>query len=172
MPNTRLFALLSLGLLTLLFASGCGRYQLGRHAEPPFRSIYIRPVANDTFAAQAQAILSHQLRNQFIRDGLLEVDNERDADAVLEVVLHQFDRRVAATRAEDTEVAEKLELDLLAHCTLVDNRSGEVYFRDRPLTATAESFPQDRPQQAEFQAMPVLAERLARQIAYQVLQVW
>jgi uncharacterized protein (DUF2267 family) len=159
-------------LLLLALLSGCGRYQLGRHAEPPFRSIYVRPVSNETFAPQVQAILSQQLREQFLRDGLLQVESESEADAVLEVVLRTFNRRIAATRPEDTTVAEKLRLELTAFCTLTDSRTGQVYFENRPVLATAQSFPQDRPQQEEFQAMPVLAGDMARRITYEVLQVW
>lgn len=170
-PNRRLFLLLS-GLMALWFVSGCANYQLGRHAEPPFRSIYVKPVSNATFAPQAQAILTSQLRENFIHDGMLQVENEADADAVLEVVLRDFDRQIAATRQDDTEIAEKLRFELLADCTLSNNRTGEIYFENRPISATADSFPGDRSQQAEHLAMPVLTRNLARRISYEVLQVW
>lgn len=152
--------------------SGCGRYHLGRHVDPPFRSVYVRPVSNESFAPQAQVILSQQLREHFLRDGLVQVENEGDADAILQVVLKDFRRRVAATRTEDTEVAEKLRLEFVAHCTLSDSRTGKIYFEDRAINATGQSFPGDRPQQAEFQAMPIIVEELARRISYEVLQVW
>ena len=162
-----------LSLLLLVFAtSGCGRYHLGRHAEPPFRSIYIRPASNESFAAQVQTIVSQQLREEFIRDGLLEVASESEADAVLELVLRDFERDIAATRSDDTAIAEKLRLELTAYCTLTDNRTGEIYFKNRPVQASAQSFPQNRPQHEEYQAMPVLAGEMARRISYEVLQVW
>lgn len=163
-----LFASLLIGLLT----TGCARYQLGRHAEPPFRSIYVKPVSNASFAPQAQAILTRQLRENFLHDGLLQVENEADADAVLVIVLRDFDRQIAATRVEDTELADKLRLELLADCTLLDNRTGRIYFENRPVSATVDTFPGDRSQQAEYQAMPVLTRNLARRISYEVLQVW
>jgi hypothetical protein len=162
-------ALLAASLLAL---AGCGRYQLGRHAEPPFRSIYIAPVANAAFAPQAQAILTQQIREALLHDGLVQVATIDHADAVLEVVLRDFQRTVAATRIDDTGLAEKLRLELRADCTLTDSRSGRVYFRNRAVSATADAFPEDRPQQAEFQAMPVLTHNLARRIAYEILQVW
>jgi len=162
--------LLAICLLSLL--AGCGRYHLGRHAEPPFRSIYIRPASNDSFAPQVQAIISQQLREQFIRDGLLQVETEGEADAVLEIVLRNYRRDVAATRTDDTAVAEKLRHRLIAVCTLTDARTGQVYFRDRRVEGAADSFPGERPIQGEFQAMPVLAGDMARRISAEVLQVW
>lgn len=161
---------LLLGCLAL--PGGCSHYQLGRHAEPPFQSVYVKPVSNASFAPQAQAILTLQIREAFLHDGLLQVDNEDEADATLEIVLVDFRSRVAGSRVEDTEIAEKLRLELGANCTLSDSRTGKVYFKDRPVSATADSFPGDRSQQAEYQAMPVLTQNLARRIAYEVLQVW
>lgn len=160
------------GLVAAVLAGGCSRYQFGRYAEPPFRSVYVKPAANATFAPQSQALLTLQLREAFIHDGLLQVENEARADAVLEIVLSDFERDVAATRQTDTEIADKLRLELTALCTLSDNRTGKIYFEKRPVSATADAFPGDRSQQAEYQAMPVLTRNLARRISYEVLQVW
>lgn len=167
----RYLAALTLTAVAILLG-GCGHYQLGRDAEPPFRSIYIQPAINESFAPQAQALLTSQIREAFIHDGLLEVSSERDADAVLEVVLKRFDRRVAATRTSDTGLAEKLRLELVAECTLSDNRLGKTYFKKREIRASADSFPQESSAGAEHQTMPVLTGNLAKRIAYEVLQVW
>lgn len=155
-----------------LFLAGCGHYELGRHEKPPFRSVYVKPVANASFAPQAQALLTTQIREAILYDGLLEVRTEDEADAVLEVVLQEFDKHIAATRTDDTGLAEKLRLQLKADCTLLDSRTGEIYMNNRSVVATADSFPQDSSVQAEFQSMPVLTQNLARRIAYEVLQVW
>lgn len=171
-PRSPVSFLLMAGLIFALLASGCARYQLGRQAEPPFRSIYVLPVSNASFAPQAQAILTQQIREAFLHDGLVRVENEDKADAVLEVVLKDFQENVVATRAEDSVLAEKLRLELVADCTLTDSSSGKIYFEDRPVSAAADSFPEDRSQQAEFRAMPVLTQNLARRITYEVLQVW
>lgn len=159
-------------LFSALLLGGCGRYQLGRNAEPPFRSVYVKPVSNASFAPQAQALLTTQVREAFLHDGLVQVRTEDEADAVLEIVLQDFRRTVAATRIEDTGLAEKLRLELRADCTLSDSRTGQVYFKNRLMTATADSFPEESSQQAEFQTMPTLTQNLARRIAYEVLQVW
>jgi len=167
-----LLGLILAGVLLSLMSSGCGRYQLGRHVEPPFRSIYVKPVSNASFAPQAQAILTLQLREDFLHDGLVQVAHEGEADAILEITLRNFDRQTAATRQDDTEIAEKIRLELSASCTLVDRRTGKVYFKDRPVSAIADTFPDDRSQQAQYQSMPVLTRNLARRISYEVLQVW
>ena len=69
---------------TIAFISGCNSYQLGNPVELPFESIYIKPVSNDSFAPQAQTLLSTQIRDAFIRDGRTKlVINREAADAVL-----------------------------------------------------------------------------------------
>lgn len=159
-------------VLATFVLSGCGHYQLGRDAKPPFRSVYVEPVVNESFAPQAQALLTTQIREALIHDGLLEVRGKGEADAVLTVVLKNFEREVAATRTDDTGLAEKLRLDLAAEITLSDRRSGETYMLRRNVSATADAFPEESATRAEYQSMPVLTHNLARRIAYEVLQVW
>lgn len=166
----RIFVCLPLAAAFLV--AGCGHYQLGRHADPPFSSLYIKPVANDSFAPQAQALLTTQIREAILRDGLLELRDADNADATLEVVLKDFDKNIAATSTDDTGIADKLRLGLSASCTLIDNRDGTVFMKGRTVRATADSFPEESSARAEYQAMPVLTERLARRVANEVLQVW
>lgn len=156
----------------LALLSGCANYRLGRHAEPPFRSIYIKPVANESFAPRAQALLTSQIADIFARDGLVQVATVENAEAILEVTLIDFERHITATRADDTAIASKLRLELVANCTLIDGRNGRVFFENRRITASAGAFPGEAGLQSEFQEMPVLTRNLARRIAHEVLQVW
>lgn len=168
----------------LALFSGCASYNLGSSAALPFESIYIRPVANDSFAPQAQALLSAQLREAFIRDGRVKVlANEADADAVLEVTLTDYRRRGAARSSADTVVAQTFDLNLVAVTSLFSQNSGSFYFQNRPIqdatTAYTENpyLPDGAPQtqgfqQSEYQAMTQLTRGLARKIADEVLSPW
>ena len=92
-----------LALFALAFISGCNSYQLGNPVELPFESIYIKPVSNDSFAPQAQALLSTQIRDVFIRDGRTKLVTSREAaDAVLLINLTDYKRYAAARQSEDT----------------------------------------------------------------------
>ena len=93
------------------FFSGCNSYQFGNPAELAFESIYVQPVTNDSFAPQAQAILSTQIRDAFIRDGRTKLVTSREAaDAVLIVNLTEYNRRAAARQSVDTTVAASFSL--------------------------------------------------------------
>lgn len=174
-------------LLTILIAGifgGCQSYQFGHPAELPFKSIYIKPVTNDSFAPQAQALLSAQVREAFIRDGRARlVTSEDAADAVLLIHLTEYDRRAAARQSNDTAIARDFDLTLTAAVSLFNPNKGDYYFRERVLRERSNAYVNDpyatpgtaQTQdflQSEYQAMPRLTRNLARKIADEVLSPW
>jgi len=183
LPNS-----LARGPVALLFFvvlglfSGCASYQLGAPAELPFKTIYIRPTSNDSFAPQAQAIVSSQLRKQLIRDGRVQlVSNEAEADTVLAVNLAEYRRSSGARRSTDTVVASDFIISLTADISLYNPSKGDYFFEDRRLTGSTKTYTENpyetglrtqAYQQSEYQAMPLLARDLARIIADEVLSVW
>ena len=79
--------------LLVLFMAGCQSYQLGDPAQLDFKSIYIKPVTNDSFAPQVQALLSSQIRELFIRDSRTQMVNDhKEADVILFVNLISYNR--------------------------------------------------------------------------------
>ena len=173
-----------LTLFTVAFTSGCKSYQLGNPVELPFESIYIKPVTNDSFAPQAQALLSAQIREAFIRDGRTQVLTKAEtADAVLFVNLIEYKRRAAARQSVDTAVAAGFSLTLLSEVSLFDQNKGDYFFQNRVIQKSANAFVNDpyatpagtQTQdflQSEYQAMPRLSRELARRIADEVLSPW
>lgn len=177
-----LAALVSLVVLGLL--SGCASYHLGAPAELPFEAIYIRPASNDSFAPQAQAVVSTQLRQNFIRDGRVKlVTSEEAADAVLLVNLTEYNRRTGARSSTDTVLAKDFDITLAADISLYNQNQGDYFFKGRRIEDRANTYI-DNPyaaetalktqayQQNEYQAMPLLARDLARKIADEVLSAW
>lgn len=173
-----------LTLFTVAFTSGCKSYQLGNPVELPFESIYIKPVTNDSFAPQAQALLSAQIREAFIRDGRTQVLSKAEAaDAVLFINLIEYKRRAAARQSVDTAVAAGFSLTLLSEVSLFDQNKGDYFFQNRVIQKSANAFVNDpyatpagtQTQdflQSEYQAMPRLTRELARRIADEVLSPW
>lgn len=178
----RILAILT--LFTVAFISGCKSYQFGNPVELPFESIYIKPVTNDSFAPQAQALLSSQIRDIFIHDGRTKlVTSNEAADAVLIVNLTEYKRHAAARQSVDTRVAASFYLALAAEVSLFNQNKGDYYFLERmvwksshaylnaPYDTSATSQSQDF-LQSEYQSMPRLTRDLARRIADEVLNPW
>ena len=183
--NTRrasIFAMLATCMAA--FISGCESYQFGNPVELPFESIYIKPTTNDSFAPQAQAILSAQIRDAFIRDGRTKLVTSREsADAVLLVNLTEYNRRAAARQSVDTALAASFKLTLAVEVSLFNQNKGEYYFQERMIQKSSNVYVEDpyatpgasQKQdllQSEYQAMPSLTRDLASRIADEVLNPW
>jgi hypothetical protein len=168
--SLRLFLL---ACAALFVAGGCAHYRLGTDAKLTFHTLYVEPVANKTHLPQSQAIVSTQLREAFARDGRITlVDSPNVADATLRVVISDYHRDVAAVREGDTGLARKFNVVLGATCTLRDNRAQKNLFEQRIVNATREVFTDFGQNQAEYQALPLLAEALSAKIAHAALDVW
>lgn len=180
-PRFASLLLICFGLIAVL--GGCRSYQLGSPAELTFQSIYVKPVQNDSYAPQAQALLSSQIREALIRDGRLRlVTSEDAADAVLLVTLTDYIRETATRDRQDTTVGTDFDLTLRAEIALWDQVNGKNLFEGRQLSERSNAFVDDpyragaiRDQgflQAEYQAMPRITRDLAKKIADEVLSPW
>ena len=180
-------SILGLVAAALTLLSGCASYQLGSSGEIPFETLYVEPASNDSFAPQAQAIVSAQLREAFIRDGRVKlVTKAEDANAVLSVNLTDYERRSASRSTRDSERAQDFDISLESEVALFNQRSGDYYFEERTFTERTNSYVRnpyvdednlsiqnlDAYHQGEREAMPRLARGLARQIADEVLSTW
>lgn len=161
-------------IITLLVASlfsACSHYQLGTPAELPFKTVYVAPAANESFAPQVQAVLSQQIADALLREGV-KLAGESSADATLEVTITRYERDASATQSGDTALAESFNLIIDATATLTNSKTGEAYFTNRPHSSNQHAFIEGGFQTSEYQATPVLLERLAQQIKNSVVSVW
>jgi hypothetical protein len=180
--NSLVRALIGLvSIVVLCLFSGCANYNLGSSAEIPFKSIYIKPATNHSFAPQAQPIVSAQIRETFIRDARVKlVANEADADAVLYVDLTEYDRSAGARNSQDTEIANSFDVSLTAEITLYDQSKGAYLFKERSITSSTNAYignPYSEGeiisyQQSERQTMTQLAREIARKVTDEVLSPW
>ncbi len=170
------------GLAGLVWATGCAHYQWGVTAHVPFATLYVEPVRNHTLLPQAQEPIATELRSQLIKDGRVQVvDSPQGADAILQVVITDYHRDVAATREQDTGLASKFTETLTTGCTLIDTRTGRSYFTNRTVTTRRDVFTDNgNPHsslvgdqlQAEYNTVPLLAESLSDAIVQTVQDVW
>ena len=162
--------------------SACKAYHLGSPTEIPFKSIYIAPVANNSYAPQAQTITSAMLRENFTRDARVKVvANKENADAILLIDLTDYERSGTASNRQDTSIADSFDIRLGAVVSLLDQKTGTYLFAERPIQVTTNAFTRnlyqddDQPiayQLSERQAMEQLARDLARRTTEMVLSPW
>jgi len=152
--------------------AGCAGYQLGDAAKLPFARIHVAPPMNTSPAPQAAALVGSSLTRALDRSGRVAIAPESGADAVLKVTLTDYRREIAAERSDDTRLARKWRVILTAECTLTNRHDGQAWFRRRVVSAFDEVYVDSGLVPAEYQNMPVLADRLAQEIAREVLGAW
>jgi hypothetical protein len=156
-----------------LLITACAHYQLGTSGRLAFTTLFIEPVENKALLPESAALVGTQLRESFLNDGRVAlVNSPAQADAILHVTLTQYSRAQTAARADDTGLARKFQLTILAECTLRDNRTGKVLFEKRPVSAAKEAYTDSGQLQSEYNTVPLLAASLADSVAHAVLDVW
>ncbi len=164
-------SLLLLGCLAAL--AGCGHYRLGTDASPAFATLHVEVVSSEVLLPQATVVVTTALREAFLQDGRVRLaDTAESADAALRVTLVSYGRGVSVVRPDDTGLARRFDLTLAARATLTDRRAGAAKFSDRALLATRGAFTDGGQIPAEYQTLPLLAERLADEAVKAVLDVW
>ena len=181
-PHSIARALIGLAsIVVLCLLTGCANYKLGSSASLPFKSIYIKPATNHSFAPQAQPIVSAQVRETFIHDGRVKlVASEEEADAVLYVDLTDYESNAAARRSDDTAIANDFDIHLTAKISLFNQAKGDYLFKERSIKARTNAYignPYAETQiisyqQSERQAMTRLAREIARKVTDEVLSPW
>jgi hypothetical protein len=171
--STRIFAPALLAIALVGFVA-CAHYRLGASGPLPFHKLYVAVVKNQAYVAQAQAPVTEMLRQSLLQEGNLQLTEQADADATLDVVLYDYQRLTAATQQGNSLNAQSYTLTLTARCTLVDNRSGKVYFKDRQIEASQVAYVQngDSFSESEYQTMPKLARDLAEKIKDEIVGTW
>ncbi len=180
--HPRILSLLTISLALNCFL-GCASYRLGDATTAPFRTIYIVPTLNESYAPLAAARVSAEIRESFIRDGRVTLTgNEAEADVVLSVTLTDY-RRTAQTRDQnDTVRARDFNVALAAKLSLYSPGQGNYYFRDRTVYSNTSAYVGNPYgangttnfdyRQAENLAMNRLARDLAKGTLSAVLGNW
>jgi hypothetical protein len=159
--------------LTLILWTGCASYQLGSPTEPAFKSVFVPVAANDAFLPQSRAAVTTAVREAFARDGrLVLAESPEAADRIVEIRLKDYSREMATALPTDTALARKFALTLLADVSLVDPRARDTAQPPFEVSVSVDAFTDSGQQQAEYQAVPLLAGKLATEIVHRVLDTW
>lgn len=148
---------------TLLF-TGCA-YRLGptNGLVAGERSIQFNPPLNSTLEPRIGEALSHALRKQIQHDGTYRLDTRSDGDIVVSTTITGYDRQGLTFEPLDTLTVRDYGVRLHAHVVAFDRIAGKNVV-DRDFNGhTTVRVGRDQAS-AERQALPLLAEDLARNI--------
>ena len=166
---------LSLALFALLGLSACGRYALGPIDAPPFRTLYVEAVTNDSFAPQAAALASEALREAILHDGRVKLAHSPEgAEATLSVRLTNYRRRVASYDSKDTARANAFEITLEGLASLSGNGpEKDSFFEGRPVQGVARLGWDDAKTSPDGrQSLTAAIRNLSRETVSMALDAW
>jgi Lipopolysaccharide-assembly len=147
-------------------ASGCAGYRLGPTTGVPAgtRSIQVNLFRNRTLEPRLSEAVGMALRQALQRDGSYRLDTAGDGDIVVSGVITSYDRGALTFQPSDILSVRDYTVRLTARITARDRRSGKVLL-DRDVTGRTTIRVGADEASAERQALPVLAEDLARNAA-------
>lgn len=152
--------LLATGLWT-----GCAGYRLGPTGGQTAgaQSVQINPIANQTVEPRLGEAVTAALREQFQRDATYRLASGGNGDIVVTGVITRYDRQEVSFLRSDVLTVKDFRVDLTAQITARERVSGRVLL-DQPVTGrTMLRVGQDLAS-AERQALPLLAEDLAKNV--------
>lgn len=158
---SRWFLILWVGAVS----SGCAGYRLGSTAGFPAgeKSIQIVPFANETFEPRLAAPVALALRKSFQRDGTFRLSTRGFPDVVMNGALIHYERDAVSFQPRDILTARDFEVRLVAKVTAVERLTGRVLL-DREVVGRTTLRAGPDLNRAEHQAVPLLADDLARNI--------
>jgi hypothetical protein len=163
---------LILVLFPCLLLCACAHYRSGNGSELPFRTIYVAPVGNDSFAPQMQTILSAQVRQKFLQHPHIKLANNSDSDATLTITIVHFGQSVATTMSNDSIRAKSFAINAKASCSLFDNKKGVYLFENYIVEVNMDSRTEGDYQRNKSQTIPQLSLKLAEKISDAVCNPW
>ena len=162
-----------MGSLALCAAiCGCSNYRLaGTPVDLPFKTVYVKPVKNFSYAPQAANLLTNAISDAISQTPQIRAANAGDADAVLEVEITDYQKRPYATKSTDTALAAAFKVTATAECTLT--AGGRSVFKRRPVSASVILYPRSGDlANSEYQNMPVLMRELGVKVKDAAIGIW
>jgi hypothetical protein len=151
--------------LALLCATGCAGYRLGptNGVAAGEKSVQVTPFINQTLEPRLTDAVTSQMRKELQRDGTYQLVSTPGADIVVSGTLTSYQRNEVTLASNDILTVRDFRLTLTARVIAREAGTGKALL-DQPVTGhTLIRVGNDLPS-AERQAMPLLANDLARNI--------
>jgi len=163
---------LLLVLLCGAFWPGCAGYKLGPVKQTDFRSIAVPMFKNHTVKPQLEAQITNAIIKRLQTDGSLLVKSTDDADIVLTGEITRYDRQMLRGQRIDTTVPTELRLTIEARIEAHDRVTGKEILKPTLVSGYADTFLGSDQQSAELQALPLIAEDLAKRAVSLLVEGW
>jgi hypothetical protein len=156
----------TLALPAVLWVAGCAGYRVGPTNGVPAKSksIQVNLFQNQTLEPRLAEPLATALRRILQQDGTYRLNTSGAGDIVVQGEIIEFRRSELSFRPEDILTVRDYALSLVAHVKAIDRATGATVL-DRAVRGRTSIRVGNDLTSAERQAIPLLAEDLARNLA-------
>ena len=119
------------------------------------------------------------VRNKLANQPGIKLAESPDNAAILEITIIKYGQSSAGyeyvekkdDKGEHSDW-KAYDVNMSVSCSLVDGKTGKVYFKDHKVSASVECRDRENYQEAKYQAMPQLVQKLADEICEDICNVW
>ncbi|MCX7887098.1 MAG: LPS assembly lipoprotein LptE [Verrucomicrobiae bacterium] len=152
--------------------AGCVGYQLGPVRRPEYRSVAVPMFKNRTLRPQLEAQLTNAVIKRLQTDGTLAVRSADDADVIVRGEIVDYERATIRGDLLDTTVPRELRLTVRVRVEAYDRVTGAAVLPSTVVSGTADTFVGTDQQSAERQALPLIADDLAKKLVGLLTEAW
>ena len=165
----------------LLILGACAHYTNVTEESLPFKTIYIDPVNNNSFAPNVQVLFDAQIRQKILESGRIQIVQDlAQADCQLFVRLENYSRSPIARSSTDPGRVSALNTSLRAVVSFYDTINGRYLIKDYalansepiffPETGTESSLIDTK--EGEYRVLPKNIDQLTEAITQLILMDW
>jgi hypothetical protein len=159
-------------LALTLTLTGCAGYRLGPTLGANYRSVAVVMFRNKTYQAQIERQITSAIIRQFQSDGTLRIESPADADLVLTGEVTQYRRQELRSQTNDNNAPREYDIIIDARIEARDRVTGKLVVGPKVVTGKAATFIGSDLQSAEEQALPLVAQDLAKKVVTLLAEKW
>jgi len=149
----------------MLLACGCGGYRLGpsNGLQARERSVHVEPFINETIQPRLEDDFTHAVRLTLQREGTYRLGSQSDSDIIVKGVIKKYLRLGLSYNPSDLVQVEDYNLVAVTHITAYERVTGRKLL-DQDVSGNTQVRSQSDLTSAEREAMPLLANNMARKV--------
>ena len=160
-----------LGLSSVCFY-GCAGYHVGTVTAHNFQSVSVPMFRNRTLRPQLEAQITNAITKRIQEDGTVRVESSPDADVVLDGEVTHYERNSLRFLQSETRIPREFEIVITVRVEAKDRRTGETVLKPTEIVGKTDVFIGADQQSSEFQALPLVADDIARRVVGLLVENW
>jgi len=161
-----------LAALCGLLLAGCMGYRVGPVLKGDYHSVAVPMFKNRTYKPQLEAQVTNGIIKRLQTDGTLRVDSVDNADIVLTGEIIRYRREMLRALPTEADTPREFRIYIDARVEAHDRITGKPVFGPTVVTGSTDTFIGTDLQASEYQALPLIADDLARQVVSMLVESW